>query len=154
MKNNNFENLKKFEGHYFTESLSSAGRWLQYKLLLVEPGYIEASILVRDELTNPSKQLHGGMISLISDELCGLSFYSLGYNTFYTTVSLNVNFLYSASLGSTVMVKAKVMRSGKRMANVECHFYDEKNQILAHATSNLMNSGTKIFNLTEGLDNP
>ncbi len=144
----NYKNLKALEGQYFTQSMSKAGRWLHYKLLLVEPGYIEASILVREEFTNPSGQLHGGMISMIADELCGLSFYSLGFDTFYTTVSLNINYLFSAPEGIEVIVKAKVIRSGKRMANVECYIYDNHERIVAHATTNLMNSGTDIFNLT------
>jgi len=148
MKNNNFENLKSIEGHFFTQTLSAGGKWLHYKLLLVEHGYIEASIKVRKEMTNPSNQLHGGMISMIADELCGLSFYSMGYDTFYTTVSLNVNFLYSADLDSTVIVKAKVLRSGKKIANVECTLYDDNERIIAHATSNLVNTNSKIFNLT------
>lgn len=150
MQNNNYDNLKALEGQYFTHSLSEAGKWLHYKLLLVEPGYIEASILIRDDMTNPWKQLHGGIISMISDELCGLSFYSLGHDTFYTTISLNIDYLFSASAGINVIVKARVIRSGKRIANVECYLFDEEERIIAHATTNLMNTGSKIFNLTIG----
>jgi uncharacterized protein (TIGR00369 family) len=90
------------------------------------------------------------MIGMIADELCGLSFYSLGHDTFYTTVSLNINYLFSAPAGSMLTVKASVMRSGKRMGIVECHIYDLEKRIIAHATTNLMNTGTKIFNLTVG----
>jgi uncharacterized protein (TIGR00369 family) len=148
MENKAIQQLRAQIGQYFTQTLSEAGKWLHYKLLIVEPGYIEASVTVRKEMTNPSGQLHGGMIGMISDELCGLSFYSMGHDTFYTTVSLNINYLFGAPLGSEIIVKAKVIRAGKRMANVECYLYDNEDRIIAHATSNLMNSGTKIFNLT------
>ena len=150
MANNNYQNLKALEGQYFTKSLSAAGRWLNYKLLVVLPGHIEASVMVRNDMTNPSGQLHGGMIGMIADELCGLSFYSLGHETFYTTISLNIDYLFSAPAGTEVIVKANVIRTGKRMANVECHIYDIDQRIIAHATTNLMNSGAKIFNLTVG----
>ena len=148
MKNQRYHHLKALEGQYFTESRSAAGRWLHYKLLKVEPGKVEASIKVRKEFTNPSGQLHGGVISLICDELCGLSFYSLGHETFYTTVSLNINYLYGVPEGSTVRIVASVIRSGKRMANVECYLYNEDDVAVAHATTNLLNSGGKIFNFT------
>ena len=149
MTNQQYASLKALEGRYFTESKSKAGQWLHYKLLSVEPGSIEASILVREEMTNPSGQLHGGMFAMIADEILGLAFYSLGFETFYTTVSLNINYLFGAPEGSTVLVKARVIRSGKRMSNVECYFYNQDEMILAHATTNLMNSGVKIFNLTD-----
>jgi acyl-coenzyme A thioesterase 13 len=148
MDNQIYVQLKKLEGEFFTYSQSMAGRWLNYKLLMVKPGYIEASIEVRKEMTNPSQNLHGGMIAMISDELCGLAFYSLGYKTFYTTVNLTVDYLYSAPIGSTVIAKANVMRSGKKIANIECYIYDVDDNIIAHAKSNLVNTDKEVFNLT------
>ena len=143
-----FRELKKLEGEYFTYSLSMAGRWLNYKLIKVEPGHITAEILVREEMTNPVKMLHGGMISMICDELCGLALYSKGGHSFYTTVNLAVDYLYSAPLGSIVTVKSNVIRHGKKIANTECYLYDEQNNIIAHAKSNLVNTDKEIFNLT------
>lgn len=148
MKNKHYQLLKEREGKYFTETMSQAGRWLNYKILHVDPGYVEVSIHVRPDMTNPSGHIHGGMIAMICDELCGLSFYSLGHEHFYTTVSLNINYLFSAPLASDIIIKSRVIRSGKRMANVECYLYDSEERIIAHATSNLMNSGGKIFDLT------
>ncbi len=151
MENKNYRKLKALEGQHFKDTLSKAGKWLNYKLLKVEEGMLEASIHVRDEFTNPSENLHGGMISLIADELLGLCFYTLGHETFYTTINLHVDFLYAVPSGATIVVKAKVIRSGKRMANVECFMYDFENRVIAHATTNLMNTGTKIFNLTPNI---
>jgi uncharacterized protein (TIGR00369 family) len=148
MENHIYHQLKQLEGEYFQYSLSMAGRWLNYKLLRIEPGEIEASIEVRMDMTNPSKNLHGGMIGMICDELCGLAFYSLGYETFYTTVNLSIDYLYSAPLGSVVVAKSKVVRSGKKIANTECYIYDSEDRIIAHATSNLVNTEHEIFNLT------
>lgn len=148
MENGILYRLKLYEGKYFNATQSMAGKWLNYKLLKVEAGYIESSILVRDELTNPNKTLHGGMFAMIFDEMCGLAFYSLGNPSYYTTVNLIVDFLFSAPLGSTVIAKAKVLRSGKKIANVECYLYNEENQILGHATSNLVNTEKEVFKIS------
>jgi uncharacterized protein (TIGR00369 family) len=148
MDNPSFLKLKAFEGEYFTHSRSAAGRWLHYKLLNLSPGEINVSVLVRHEMTNPSGLLHGGMIGLICDEICGLCFYTMGKETFYTTVSLNINYLFSANEGEIINVHSKVLRCGKRMANVECYLYNTQGILIAHATTNLMNSGGKIFDLS------
>ncbi|MBK7763438.1 MAG: PaaI family thioesterase [Bacteroidetes bacterium] len=151
MKNENYRKLKALEGQHFKDTLSKAGKWLNYKLIKIEEGEIEASIHVREEFTNPSENLHGGLIALIADELLGLCFYTLGHETFYTTINLHVDYLYAVPSGSDMRVQAKVLRSGKRMANVECFMFDTENRLIAHATTNLMNTGSKIFNLTPNI---
>ncbi len=147
MKNQILNQLKLYEGHYFTDTNSMAGKWLHYKLIKVEEGSIEASIMVREDMTNPNKMLHGGMIAMITDELCGLAFYSLGNPEYYTTVNLTIDYLYSAPVGSTVIAKSNVMRTGKKIANVECYIYNESGLIIAHAKSNLVNTEKKVFEL-------
>jgi uncharacterized protein (TIGR00369 family) len=142
------DRLKLCEDQYFTQTHSAAGKWLNYKLLKVEAGEIKASILVRDEMTNPNKNLHGGMYAMICDELSGLAFFSLGLNTFYTTVNLHVDFLMSAPLASEVIIHAKVTRHGKRIGHVICDLYNVENKHLAHSTTNLVNTNKEIFALT------
>ncbi len=149
MKNQIHYKLKQFEGQHFTNSNSKAGRWLNYKLLKVDEGAIDASILVREDMTNPNNMLHGGMIAMIMDELCGLAFYSLGGGYYYTTVNLTIDYLYSAPLNTTVIAKSRVMRSGKKIANVECYIYDANNNIIAHAKTNLVNTEKKVFELSD-----
>ncbi|MBP6455149.1 MAG: PaaI family thioesterase [Chitinophagaceae bacterium] len=144
-----FELIKKYEGKKFDNSLSQAGLWLKYKLEKVEKGYVEVSMQVRQEMGNPMKQLHGGMMSMLIDEISGLSFYTLNKGTFYTTVNLHVDFLYSVAVGDTIFAKAKVLRAGKKIANVECSVYNQKNELLAHSTSNLVNTEKEIFNLID-----
>jgi acyl-coenzyme A thioesterase 13 len=139
--------LKLYEGEYFTQSKSAAGKWLNYKLLEVNDTRLKASLIVREEMTNPSKQLHGGIYALICDELCGLAFYNMGYPTFYTTVNLHVDYLRSAILGEEIIASAKVIRAGKRIAYVTCDLYNTLNEHLAHATTNLINTNKAVFEL-------
>ena len=148
MPTNNYNKLTNMIGKHFDTSASPAGRWLHYKILATEPGLVEASIFIRDEMTNPSNQLHGGMFALIADELCGLAYYSLGLDTFYTTLNLHLNYLYSANAGSTLFIKAQVIRSGKKIGHVSCEMYDEENKLLATASTNLVNTNKEIFQLT------
>ncbi len=144
-----FKIIKNYEGKKFDHSLSQAGLWLNYTLEKVEIGYVEVSMLIRAEMGNPMKQLHGGMMSMLIDEISGLSFYTLNKGTFYTTVNLHVDFLYSVAVGETIFAKAKVLRAGKKIANIDCSVYNIKNELLAHSTSNLVNTEKEIFHLTE-----
>ena len=139
--------LKQLEGKHFTQSHSKAGKWLNYKIIRVEAGEIEVSIEVREEMTNPVKMLHGGMAAMICDEICGLAFYSTSAETIYTTVNLSIDYLYSAPIGSTVFAIGKVIRKGKKIANIECTIYDENRTIIVHATSNLLNTEKEVFEI-------
>lgn len=147
MVNNIVHKLKLLEGKYFTHTNSLGGKWLNYKLIEVTEGEIKASVVVRPEMTNPNKMIHGGMISLICDELCGLAFYSMGKPTFYTTINMAIDYLFGAPIHSTIFINAKVKRCGKRIANVTCTLYDEHNNIVAFATSNLLNTEKEVFAL-------
>ena len=145
MHNEKFQELKKWEGKRFSSSRSMAGRWLQYHILSVQPGDIRVRLRIRKAFSNPLGHMHGGVIALLADEICGLCFYSMGLDPFYTTIGLHIDYLFGAPVGTTVTARARVLRSGKRMANVEFFLYDATEQLLAHATTNLMNSGTKIL---------
>lgn len=139
--------LKQLEGQYFTQSHSKAGQWLHYKILRVQDGEVEVSLTVREEMTNPSKMLHGGMAAMICDEICGLAFYSTHAETIYTTVNLSIDYLWSAPIGSTIFALGKVIRKGKKIANTECTIYDEHRNIIVHAKSNLLNTEKPAFQL-------
>jgi acyl-coenzyme A thioesterase 13 len=139
--------LKSIEGSVFSHTKSKAGKWLNYSLLQAHDGEVEVSLLVREDMTNPNGQLHGGMIGMICDELCGLAFYTKGMPTFYTTVNLSIDYLYAAPVDSVVIAKARVVRAGKKIANTECSLYNEEGVLLAHATSNLVNTDRPVFDL-------
>lgn len=142
------ERLKKLEGQYFKNTNSQAGEWLHYKLEHIDEGKVTASILVRPDMLNPKGNIHGGMLAMICDELCGLAFFTTGQSDYYTTVNLTIDFLYGVSNGETIIAQSKVWRSGKRIANVECILYDKENRIVAHAKSNLVNTNKKTFELS------
>ena len=122
-------------------SPSEAGNWLAFTLDHIERGTATISLSVRPEMTNPYKHIHGGMMALLIDESIGWAVLSLESELNYTSLNLNVDFLYAIKMGERLRAKSTVMRAGKKIINVECLVYDMQDRLLAKASSNLINTG-------------
>ncbi len=127
-----------FEGKEVTESRSNAGNWLGFTLEKVDKGHAILSLEVRKDMTNPYGNIHGGMMSLVIDEAIGWAVVSLEAEHHYTSLTLNVDFLYAIKMGERLRAESKVLRVGKKIINVECHVYDMQGRVLARANSNLI----------------
>ena len=127
-----------YEGKEVTESRSHAGNWLRFTLESIETGSAVISLEVRKEMTNPYGNIHGGMMSLVIDEAIGWAVVSLDTDNHYTSLTLNVDFLYAIKEGERLRAESKVLRVGKKIIAVECHVYDMENRVLARANSNLI----------------
>ena len=125
-------------GRLVTDSRSDAGNWLGFTLEHIDKGHAVLSLPVRKEMTNPYGNIHGGMMSLVIDEAIGWAVVSLDAEQHYTSMTLNLDFLYAIKEGETLKAESKVLRVGKKIINVECHVYDLKGRILARANSNLI----------------
>lgn len=125
-------------GKVVTDSRSPAGNWLGFTLEHIEKGSAALSIAVRKEMTNPYGNVHGGMMSLVIDEAIGWAVVSLDTDAHYTSLTLNLDFLYAVKEGEHMRAESKVLRVGKKIINVECHVYDMAGNILARANSNLI----------------
>ena len=128
-------------GKEVTDSRSDAGNWLRFTLDHIEKGKATLSTTVRKEMTNPYGHIHGGMMSLVIDEAIGWAVVSLDTELHYTSLTLNVDFLYAIKEGERLQAKSEVLRTGKKIINVECHVYDTNGKILARANSNLIVTG-------------
>jgi acyl-coenzyme A thioesterase 13 len=128
-------------GKEVTESRSAAGNWLKFTLEHIEKGKAMLSMMVRKEMTNPYGHIHGGMMSLVIDEAIGWAVVSLDTELHYTSLTLNVDFLFAIKDGERLRAKSEVLRVGKKIINVECHVYDMDDRILARANSNLIVTG-------------
>jgi len=129
---------EKFEGKEVRESRSPAGNWLNFTLDKLEKGLAVLSLEVKKEMTNPYGNIHGGMMSLVIDEAIGWAVVSLGAEQHYTSLTLNVDFLYAVKKNERMRAESHVLRVGKKIVNVECHVYDMAGRILARANSNLI----------------
>jgi uncharacterized protein (TIGR00369 family) len=134
--NKTVEYFKTQIGKELQKSPSPAGMWLKPVLLKVEEGSIRAEFKVRPEMTNPMGTLHGGMISLIADEMIGATIATLELPVFFPSVNLYTDFLFSAKLNETIISETEIVRKGKQIINTECRFYDTQNRLIAKSQSN------------------
>jgi len=128
-------------GKEVDNSRSPAGNWLKPRLESAERGKVAISVLVRPEMCNPFGNIHGGMMSLVIDEAIGWAVVSLEAQSHYTSVSLNLDFLYAAPAGERITAVAEIIRQGKKIINAEVHVYNESGILLSKATSNLVVTG-------------
>lgn len=132
-----------YVGELVKDSLSAAGNWMEYTLENIEKGTATISLAVKKDMTNPYGNIHGGMMALVMDEVIGLSVVSLDTENFYTSLNLNVDFLYAIKGGDRLKAISKVVRAGKKIIHVECHVYDMNDTLLGKATSNLIATGMR-----------
>ncbi|HEY9178476.1 MAG TPA: PaaI family thioesterase [Flavipsychrobacter sp.] len=132
-----------YEGKAVRDSRSPAGNWLHFTLEQIEKGSATISLEVREEMTNPYGNIHGGMMALVMDEVIGWGVVSLDTANNYTSLNLNVDFLYAIKKGDRLRATSKVVRAGKKIIHVECHVYDMDNTLLGKASSNLIVTGMR-----------
>ena len=127
-----------YESKEVKDSRSPVGNWLGITLAHIEKGSAVLTTEVRNEMTNAYGNIHGGMMSLVIDEAIGWAVVSLDTEQHYTSLTLNVDFLYAIKEGQRLRAESKVLRVGKKIINVECHVYDMDGNVLARANSNLI----------------
>lgn len=109
-----------------------------FQLIAVEPGmavvYLEAS----EKHANPMGTLHGGILCDIADAAMGMACASLlNEGETFTTLELKIHFLrpvWKANLKAT----GKIIKQGHTVSVVECDVTDEKENLVAKATSTQM----------------
>lgn len=132
-----------FEGKVVTNSRSRAGNWMGFTLEQIEKGKAVISLTVKPEMTNPYGNIHGGMMALVMDEVIGWSVVSLGMENHYTSLNLNVDFLYAIAEGQKLVAEAEVIRAGKKVIHVSCSVYNEERRLLGRGSSNLIVTGMR-----------
>jgi acyl-coenzyme A thioesterase 13 len=135
-----------FLGKLVTDSRSPAGNWLEFTLEKIGKGNAELSLVVRKEMTNPYAHIHGGMMALVMDEAIGWAVVSLEMENNYTSLNLNVDFLYAIKEGDRLTARSEVIRAGKKIIHVDCSVYNAEGILLGKASSNLIAVGMKMIN--------
>jgi uncharacterized protein (TIGR00369 family) len=88
--------------------------------------------------SNPMGTIHGGIICDLADAAMGMSFFStLEDGASFTTLELKINFLRPFWTG-TLLAHGKVVSSGKTIGLTECRVVDDRERLIAHATSTVM----------------
>lgn len=140
-----FEQMNaRYKGKAITDSRSPAGNWLEPVLVSAEKGTVTLQITVRKEMTNPYGNIHGGMMSALIDETIGWAVVSLEAPQHYTSLNLNIDFLYAIREGETLRATGRIIRAGKKIVHAECLVEDMEGRLLAKASSNLVVTSMKI----------
>ncbi len=120
-------------------------RWLDGTIKEVNEGSITAEFVVRPEMANPVGLTHGGIMSVIIDDVIGMTAATLGKGGFCFSVNLYVDYLGKAKVGDMITAKSKILRKGKQMLNIQCELVDVNGGIIARGISNLVRSEISAY---------
>ncbi len=139
--------LKAHIGKEFVNNPSRYGTWLKGILTEAEEGKLTAEFTVRKEMTNGIGTLHGGVIAGILDDMMGATVVSLGDKHFFTTVNLNVDYLYPAREHDVLTAKAFMIKKGRQIHHVQCELWNlSTNKLIAKGNSNLLRIDVEVPN--------
>jgi len=101
-------------------------------------GYVRMSITLEEHHTNPNGVMHGGVVTALMDEALGGVIASVrGLETMFAaphaTVEMNASFLAGARPGDRIVVEARVLRLGRRVAfgEAEAHRGNDGGELVA-----------------------
>jgi len=126
---------------------SAVGNWLGGTLLDIDLHHIKVLYTVRPEMCNPGKILHGGIASLMLDDVIGMGNFVAGSEYLMTSINLNVDFLSAAQIGEKLEVTAKLIRFGSNLNHWEAVIRKESGKVVAKASSNLIKTHVKLSDL-------
>ncbi|MEP0711514.1 PaaI family thioesterase [Algoriphagus sp.] len=145
--NRALEQFRQLVGKKLDKMPSKAGNWLEGTLLEIEKDSIKVSYSVTPEMCNPAKILHGGVASLMMDDVIGMGNFATGSEYLMTSINLNVDFLSSAQIGEKLYVSAKLVRSGANLNHWEVVITKGSGKIVAKASSNMIKTHVKLSEL-------
>ena len=108
------------------------------KILAHEPNKsLTIAFPVREDQANPVGTLQGGILASFFDNTFGpLSFSTMRKPC--VSIDMTVNFIRPARTGETVVVRAEFKAKGKKLLQMYGEAHNEKDKLIATATSNLM----------------
>lgn len=114
------------------------GKLVGMKLVEVAPGHSVFEMEADERHWNPMGTLHGGILCDIADGAMGIAFAStLEEGESFTTLELKINFLKPV-WKSKLRAVGKLIKRGLTIGLAGCDIFDEKDQLVAHATSTCM----------------
>ncbi|MER7809757.1 PaaI family thioesterase [Streptomyces sp900116325] len=113
---------------------------LDFSLDEAEHGRVVFSLVPGEEHYNPIGSVHGGVYATLLDSAAGCAVQStLPQGMGYTSLDLTVKFLRPVTVDTgRIRAVGTVVSSGRRTALAEARLLDEKDRLLAHATSTCM----------------
>jgi uncharacterized protein (TIGR00369 family) len=113
-------------------------RLIGFILTEVEPGRAVIALDADGRHANPMGTLHGGVLCDIADAAMGMAYAStLEEDETFTTLELKINFLKPVREGR-LMATGSVVKGGRTVGLVECDVLDDKERLVARASSTCM----------------
>ncbi len=116
--------------------------WLDGVLLDIQDGSAAVVYTVRPQMTNPSGVLHGGIAATMMDEVAGMMTLVSHGGRYFASVNMAIDFLSPAQIGEQVTARARIVRRGRRLVNVECTLARANGELVARASTNLLAVGS------------
>ncbi|MDN3203967.1 PaaI family thioesterase [Algoriphagus sediminis] len=139
--------FKAQEGQVIDNGPSKAANWLALKLLRIGDSNVTMEGRVREDMCNPVGILHGGIASLMLDEIIGIGNIVMTEEYVMSSVNLNVDFLSSANIGERLIISAKLIRLGANLNHWEAKIEKESGKLVAKASSNMSKTHIKLSDL-------
>nr|WSY57300.1 PaaI family thioesterase [Streptomyces sp. NBC_00886] len=116
------------------------GATLNFAADEVEYGRVVFSLIPGEEHYNPIGSVHGGVYATLLDSAAGCAVQStLPQGMGYTSLDLTVKFLRPITVDTgRVRAVGTVLNGGRRTALAQAELFDEKDRLLAHATSSCL----------------
>jgi uncharacterized protein (TIGR00369 family) len=103
-----------------------------------EIGRVVMEMEVGPQHANPMGTLHGGILCDLADAAMGMAYASsLEEGETFTTLELKINFLKPVWSGR-LTAAGWVVKGGRTVGLVECDVHDDKNRLVARASSTCM----------------
>ena len=114
------------------------GKLIGFKLTEVGDGRAVVTLEAGPQHTNPMGTLHGGILCDIADAAMGIAYAAtLDEGETFTTLELKINFLKPVRTGRLVAT-GRVVKGGHTVGLVECDVVDDKERLVARASSTCM----------------
>jgi uncharacterized protein (TIGR00369 family) len=109
-----------------------------FTLTEVEPGRAVITLDAERRHANPMGTVHGGVLCDIADAAMGMAYAAtLDEGETFTTLELKINFLKPVRTGRLVAT-GRVVKGGRTVALIECDVVDDKERLVARASSTCM----------------
>lgn len=117
---------------------AAIGKLLGLTLAGIGAGQATIEFEANERYANPMGTLHGGVLCDIADAAMGAAYRStLTEGESFTTLELKINFLRPV-WKATLRAVARVVRAGRVVGLVECDVIDERERLVARASSTCM----------------
>lgn len=121
---------------------------LGFRMIAVDQAnkQVEATFEAREEFCNPMRQIQGGYLCAMLDDVMSVSGLVVsGMTHVMPTLEMKTSFLRPALPGQTLRAIGRVVKWGRTIAFTEGELYDADGKLLAKATGTAMPTPFKSF---------